>query len=302
MIIARTLALLVVYATAVTSCFSQSNTVSITMDPPQTAELEISKTIQSLFDGMRQGDSNTLITVFEPRARLITVQASPKKAVSSMSASEFIKRAGVPHSKIWDEQISNLQISAFGPMATATMDYHFYYGEELLHCGVNAMHLGKGPKGWRILHLTDTRDTSDCDHMPGVEIQIDSLLNQWHRAAAAANYSAFFDAMTPAAVYIGTDAGERWTKNEFAEWCKPYFARGKAWDFKPYDRHIQLAKNGKMAWADEMLNTWMGPCRGSAVLEKSAKGQWKIAHYHLSVTVPNEKIKAFISLMNQNTK
>ncbi|MBS9766494.1 MAG: nuclear transport factor 2 family protein [Flavobacteriaceae bacterium] len=49
-----------------------------------------------------------------------------------------------------------------------------------------------------------------------------------------------------------------------------------------------------MAWFDELLDTWMGICRGSGVLEKTAKG-WKIRHYVLSVTVPNEDTQKVVS-------
>jgi hypothetical protein len=40
----------------------------------------------------------------------------------------------------------------------------------------------------------------------------------------------------------------------------------------------------------------MGVCRGSGILTMTPEG-WKIEQYHLSVTVPNEAIKDFISLV-----
>ena len=43
----------------------------------------------------------------------------------------------------------------------------------------------------------------------------------------------------------------------------------------------------------------MGECRGSGVMIKTKDG-WKLSHYHLSVTVPNEKIQGFIDLVNEN--
>ena len=45
----------------------------------------------------------------------------------------------------------------------------------------------------------------------------------------------------------------------------------------------------------------MGICRSSGVLEKK-KGRWSLEHYHLSVTVPNEKIKDFIQLVSEKDK
>jgi hypothetical protein len=78
-----------------------------------------------------------------------------------------------------------------------------------------------------------------------------------------------------------------WDKKAFAAFSKPYFDRGKAWDFKSVERNIYFSKNGKTAWFDELLDTWMKGCRGSGVLEKEGK-EWKIKHYVLSMTVPNE--------------
>ncbi len=90
-----------------------------------------------------------------------------------------------------------------------------------------------------------------------------------------------------------------WTKSEFLTFAKPYFVKGKAWDFKPYNRNVYLNNSNDIAWFNEQLDTWMGVCRGSGVLQKK-NGGWKIYQYTLSVAVPNEKIKEVVSLIEQN--
>lgn len=126
---------------------------------------------------------------------------------------------------------------------------------------------------------------------------IETTLNQWHNAAATANEDAFFNQFTQNGIYIGTDATEHWKATELRTWAKKAFQRDSAWVFHPYDRHIYFSNDGKTAWFDELLKTWMGTCRGSGVLELE-DNEWKIAHYHLSVTVPNEKMEDFLRLMN----
>ncbi|MBT8282425.1 MAG: nuclear transport factor 2 family protein, partial [Muriicola sp.] len=79
---------------------------------------------------------------------------------------------------------------------------------------------------------------------------------------------------------------------------KPYFEQGKAWDFTSIDRNIYFDPTGKIAWFDELLDTWMQLCRGSGVLKKE-NGQWKIAHYVLSLTIPNEEIQPVIALKRE---
>jgi hypothetical protein len=131
------------------------------------------------------------------------------------------------------------------------------------------------------------------------EQEINSLLDNWHLAAARADSKVFFGSMSDNSIYIGTDATERWTKKAFEGFAKPYFDRGNAWDFKPYDRDLHVTSDGKFAWFSELLTTWMGTCRGSGIVRKTPKG-WKIEQYHLSVTVPNEIIKDFISLVESH--
>ncbi|AWI25228.1 nuclear transport factor 2 family protein [Flavobacterium pallidum] len=117
--------------------------------------------------------------------------------------------------------------------------------------------------------------------------EIDLLLNNWHKAAAEANFNNYFSVLSKDAMFIGTDPGENWTKDAFITFAKPYFDKGKAWDFKPLERHIYFSEDGKLAWFDELLDTWMKICRGSGVL-KNENGKWKIVQYVLSMTVPND--------------
>jgi ketosteroid isomerase-like protein len=128
-----------------------------------------------------------------------------------------------------------------------------------------------------------------------------AFINAWHVAAAQANADLFFGSMAEDAIYIGTDATERWNKQEFITFAKPYFDKGKAWDFKSYNRDLHVSKNAQYAWFSELLTTWMGVCRGSGVLEKTKQG-WKIKQYHLSVTVPNDLVRDFISLVDRFEK
>jgi hypothetical protein len=131
--------------------------------------------------------------------------------------------------------------------------------------------------------------------------EVDKFVDAWHQAAAKADASAFFGAMGDNAIYIGTDATERWTKSEFIAFAKPYFDKGKAWDFKPRDRDVHVTSDGQYVWFSELLDTWMGVCRGSGILSRTRDG-FRIEQYHLSVTVPNAIIKDFITLVDNFEK
>ena len=124
---------------------------------------------------------------------------------------------------------------------------------------------------------------------------INSVVDAWHQAAAQSDFNSYFNLMTDDAIFIGTDATENWTKDEFQAYAKPHFDKGKAWSFHPLQRNIFFSKDKKMAWFDELLDTQMKICRGSGVLVK-VKNQWKIAHYVLSISIPNELSKEVIEL------
>jgi len=125
--------------------------------------------------------------------------------------------------------------------------------------------------------------------------QINITLDAWHQAAAAANFNTYFDFMTEDAIFIGTDATENWNKTAFQAFAKPYFDKGKAWNFTALERHIYFNNDKKTAWFDELLNTQMKICRGSGVLVL-LNGSWKIKHYVLSMTIPNDNTDAVIKI------
>lgn len=131
------------------------------------------------------------------------------------------------------------------------------------------------------------------------KMQIDTLIDAWHAAAAEANFDAYFSKMTDDAIFIGTDATENWNYDEFKEFSKPYFDKGKAWSFTSLERNVFMSEYGEIAWFDELLDTQMELCRGSGVVKKQEDGSWKIAHYVLSIAIPNDNVKEVIELKQQ---
>ncbi|MET0463228.1 MAG: nuclear transport factor 2 family protein [Chitinophagaceae bacterium] len=122
-----------------------------------------------------------------------------------------------------------------------------------------------------------------------------ATLDSFNRAAARADFDRYFGFYTDDAIFAGTDATERWDLPAFKVWSKPYFDRGRAWDFTAIERHIYFDKSGSLAWFDELLNTQMKICRGSGVLIKKGN-DWKVAQYILSATVPNPILDSVITL------
>jgi len=147
----------------VLSCFLLLTVLGAGPAAAQGAEAEVRATIVRLFDGMREGDSAKVRSVFHPAARLGS--AAEREGVVSVrpdSPEAFIRAVGAPKEVQWDERIANLVIQIDGPLASAWMDYTFYAGPRRSHCGVNAMQLVRMAAGWQIVSLIDTRRPEGC--------------------------------------------------------------------------------------------------------------------------------------------
>ena len=114
---------------------------------------------------------------------------------------------------------------------------------------------------------------------------VNALLDGLHKDAHEGNYKAYFARYSPDAIFLGTDKTERWTIEEFKTYAKPAFVDGHGWTYKVIERNWE--GDGDIQWFDEILfNEKLGHCRGTGVVEL-INGEWKIAHYALTMLIPN---------------
>lgn len=119
-------------------------------------------------------------------------------------------------------------------------------------------------------------------------------LDDFHDAATKGDEDRYFTILPEDAVFLGTDATERWTGAQFKKFALPYFQRGSAWTYVPLRRAITIADSGALAWFDEALdNLAYGECRGSGVLERRGGG-WVLRQYNLTVPVPNDLMRGVV--------
>ncbi|MCC7400161.1 MAG: nuclear transport factor 2 family protein [Chitinophagaceae bacterium] len=141
----------------------------------------------------------------------------------------------------------------------------------------------------------NTKEAESKNSVSDKRDKINIMLDSFNRAAAKADYNAYFNFFTDDAIFTGTDATERWNKKEFMIWAKPFFDRGRAWSFTSMGRHIYFDSTGTIAWFDELLNTQMKICRGSGVVVKKGP-DWKVEQYILSATIPNGIMDAVVKM------
>lgn len=126
---------------------------------------EVRAVIDQLFDGMRAGDSSMVASTFHSDIQMITTFSNKEgKPRSHMgSATEFKSAVGTKHDQVWDERISNVVIQIDDNLAQVWMNYSFYLDDKFSHCGINAVQLIRTEDGWQMIHLADTRRTSECN-------------------------------------------------------------------------------------------------------------------------------------------
>jgi dienelactone hydrolase len=119
------------------------------------------------------------------------------------------------------------------------------------------------------------------------EAEVARALDELHVGAHLAAEARYFAAFAPEGVFLGTDASERWTVDQFRAYAAPIFAKGKGWSYWPRERHVGVMPGGQIAWFDELLdNAKYGTARGSGVLRREGE-RWLVVQYNLSFPIPN---------------
>ena len=126
----------------------------------QSAEDDVRAVIDRLFDGMRAGDSSMVAIAFRAGAQMGRALETEYRLGSNEG---FIRTIAAPQDRVLDERIWDVQIHVDQRLASAWMEYAFYLGDELHHCGVNSMLFYRSDEGWKITYLVDTNRGLDCN-------------------------------------------------------------------------------------------------------------------------------------------
>jgi hypothetical protein len=130
----------------------------------QTSTDAIKRTINTMLDAMRKGDSTLLRSVLVKDMELQSIAADKmgKVSLSTKSADGLVTQIGTPHTAVYDEWIVFGSIKIDGPLASVWAPYKFYLGDTFSHCGVNFFQLARTDDGWKIIHVGYTVRTDNC--------------------------------------------------------------------------------------------------------------------------------------------
>lgn len=139
--------------------------ISFSVSAQQMEQVAIMEPINFLFEGMNKGDSALVHKAFMENAGFASIGAD-KDGNSKFSRGDlhrFLVAMGTPRKEVYSEPIWDVKIEFDGNLAQVWAKYAFYIGTELHHCGVDAFQLYKGPDGWKIFQVADTRQQEGCD-------------------------------------------------------------------------------------------------------------------------------------------
>lgn len=153
----KRLLLLSVFTLFLYPAFSQSS---------ESDSVAIMAIIENVFDGMRESDITKMAPHFHEEAKMqsLTVSTEGNK-VSKLNGPEAWLNAVANNTsgKVWNEQVNNIKIISDGAVATAWMDYTFYLGDQLSHCGINSFQFIKMNEKWKIIYIIDSRLKDKCE-------------------------------------------------------------------------------------------------------------------------------------------
>lgn len=110
--------------------------------------------IEALFDGMRAGSAEQILSAFTDGATLSRAQADGTMK-APMTAAAFADAIGKYDAGYIDEQIFDVEIQQYETLASAWAPFKIFAGGELVGCGVNHFRLIKTDRGWKIADLVD---------------------------------------------------------------------------------------------------------------------------------------------------
>ena len=138
---------------------------------PTDAEREaVLATVQAIFDALAAGDGATLRRVMHPQVLMHSVERSADGArtVSTSTLEELIARVKGSEA-VLTERMFDPEVRISGDLAMVWTPYDFYVGDQLSHCGADALILARDAETetWQIVSLSWTRlQPPECELHP----------------------------------------------------------------------------------------------------------------------------------------
>ncbi|HEU0299802.1 MAG TPA: lysozyme inhibitor LprI family protein [Longimicrobium sp.] len=123
-------------------------------------QAEVEAAAGRLFDAMHDRDTVALGEMIHPRALVAAI--APGGEAQLRTAEEFILAVAESRQAL-REEIRDARVEIDGDMATLWAPYDFYRDGRFSHCGTDAFQFIRQDGAWKLIAVTYTRRTTQCD-------------------------------------------------------------------------------------------------------------------------------------------
>ena len=119
--------------------------------------------LSTFFEALNEGEPNLMKPLLADSLEMISIfERRGRPNLRKVPAPDFLEAVGQPREQSWLEVTRNVRVNLDGFLAQAWMDYSFFLGDNLHHCGVNNFTLLHDGEKWVIIALVDTQRKLDC--------------------------------------------------------------------------------------------------------------------------------------------
>lgn len=120
--------------------------------------------LSTFFEALNQGTPDQMAPILSDSLELISIMdRRGRPSMRTVPVADFLEAVGRPREQEWLEITRNVRVHLDGFLAQAWMDYQFFLGDNLHHCGVNNITLFHNGEKWIIIHLVDTQHKLNCE-------------------------------------------------------------------------------------------------------------------------------------------
>ena len=137
--------------------------------PTDAERTAILAAVQGIFDALAEGDGEILRDIMHPDVLMHSVERADDGTRSSSTSTRDQLIARLEGSEVvLTERMWDAEVRVSGDLAMVWTPYDFYVGEELSHCGADALLLTRNDdESWRIIALSWTRlQPPECELHP----------------------------------------------------------------------------------------------------------------------------------------
>jgi hypothetical protein len=126
-------------------------------------EIQVTTTVQHLFDAMAAHDTAAIQSAFVKDARMVAIRADGTLSVSA--ADTFATRIGAAK-EAYLERMWDPNVLVHGSIAQLWAPYDFHREGKFTHCGIDSVSLVKVEGAWKIAGISYTTETTNCPASP----------------------------------------------------------------------------------------------------------------------------------------